>query len=93
MIKKLYYKFKRYNIKIAREKAERKGIVFDEKLYIKRQDATLPILLYYGLFILFSGIFPNLVQYIPFWAFWIILVILIIRGLNNYFEWIRIEDV
>ena len=93
MIKKLYYQFKKYNIKIAREKAERKGIVFDEKLYIKRQDSALPILLYYGLFILFSGIFPNLVQYIPFWAFWIILVILIIRGLNNYFEWVRIEDV
>ena len=92
MIKKLYYQFKRYNIKIAREKAERKGIVFDEKLYIKRQDATLPILLYYGFFILFSGIFPNVVQYIPFWAFWIILLILIIRGLNNYFGWIKIED-
>ena len=43
MIKKLYYQFKKYNIKIAREKAERKGIVFDEKLYIKRQDAALPI--------------------------------------------------
>ena len=92
MIKKLYYQFKRYNIKIAREKAERKGVVFDEKLYIKRQDATLPILLYYGFFILFSAIFPNLVQYIPFWAFWIILLILIIRGLNNYFGWIKIEE-
>ena len=92
MIKKLYYQFKKYNIKIAREKAERKGVVFDEKLYIKRQDATLPILLYYGFFILFSVIFPNVVQYIPFWAFWIILLILIIRGLNNYFGWIKIED-
>ena len=92
MIKKLYYQFKRYNIKIAREKAERKGTVFDEKLYIKRQDAILPILLYYGFFILFSVIFPNLVQYIPFWAFWIILLILIIRGLNNYFGWIKIEE-
>ena len=73
--------------------AQKRGVVFNEKLYAKRQDSTLPILLYYGLFILFSGIFPNLVQYIPFWAFWVILVILIIRGLNNYFGWIRIEDV
>ena len=48
MIKKLYYQFKTYNIKIAREKAERKGVAFDEKSYIKRQDASLPILLYYG---------------------------------------------
>jgi hypothetical protein len=92
MIKKLYYKFKTYNIKIAREKAERKGVAFDEKSYIKRQDASLPILLYYGFFILFTGLFPGLLQFIPFWAFWIILVILIIRGLNNYFGWIRIED-
>tara|TARA_B100000929_G_C15329313_1_gene360095 strand:- start:119 stop:400 length:282 start_codon:yes stop_codon:yes gene_type:complete len=92
MIKKLYYQFKTYNIKIAREKAQRKGVAFDEKSYIKRQDASLPILLYYGIFILFTGLFPGLVQFIPFWAFWIILVILIIRGLNNYFGWIRIED-
>ena len=92
MIKKLYYQFKRYNIKIAKEKAERKGVAFDEKLYIKRQDASLPILLYYGFFILFTGLLPSLVELIPFWAFWIILLVLVIRGLNNYFGWIRIED-
>ena len=92
MIKKLYYQFKRYNIKIAKEKAERKGVAFDEKLYAKRQDASLPILLYYGFFILFTGLFPSLVELIPFWAFWIILLVLVIRGLNNYFGWIRIED-
>ena len=93
MIKKLYYQFKSYNIKIAREKAKRKGVPFDEKKYTKKQDATLPILLYYGFFILLTGIFPNLVQHIPFWAFFIILIILIIRGLNHYFGWIRVEDV
>ena len=92
MIKKLYYQFKSYNIKIAREKAERKGVPFDEKKYTKKQDATFPILLYYGFFILLTGIFPNLVQHIPFWAFFIILIILIIRGLNHYFGWIRVED-
>ena len=70
----------------------RKGVPFDEKKYTKKQDATLPILLYYGFFILLTGIFPNLVQHIPFWAFFIILIILIIRGLNHYFGWIRIED-
>ncbi len=35
MIKKLYYQFKRYNIKIAREKAERKDTVFDENYILK----------------------------------------------------------
>ena len=45
MIKKLYNQFKRYNIKIAREKAQKRGAVFNEKLYAKRQDSTLPILL------------------------------------------------
>ena len=54
MIKKLYYQFKSYNIKIAREKAERKGVHFNEKKYTKKQDATLPILLYYGFFILLT---------------------------------------
>ena len=92
MIKKLYYQFKRYNIKIAREKATKKGLPFDENKYIKKQDASLPILLFYGVFIVFTGLFPSLVEYIPFWAFYTILLILIIRGLNHYFGWIRIED-
>ena len=35
MIKKLYNQFKRYNIKIAREKAQKRGVVFNEKLYAK----------------------------------------------------------
>ena len=92
MIKKLYNQFKMYNIKTARKKAEMNGVSFNEKLYVKRQDALMPIALFYGIFILLSGIFPSLVQYIPFEAFFIILLILIIRGLNHYFGWIRIED-
>ena len=92
MIKKLYNQFKMFNIKSARKKAEMNGVSFNEKLYVKRQDALMPIAFFYGVFILLSGIFPSLVQYIPFEAFFIILLILIIRGLNHYFGWIRIED-
>ena len=54
-----------YNIKTARKKAEMNGVSFNEKLYVKRQDALMPIALFYGIFILLSGIFPSLVQYIP----------------------------
>ena len=92
MIKKLYNQFKIYNIKTARKKAEMNGASFNEKLYVKRQDSLMPIALFYGVYVLLSGIFPSLVQYIPFWAFFIILLILIIIGLNHYFGWIRIED-
>ena len=80
------------NIKYAREKAERRGVNFNEKNFIKKQEAVLPILFFYGIVILLGFILPDVYTIVPSWIFFIILFGLIIRGLNHYFGWIRIEN-
>ena len=79
------------NIKSAREKAEKRGVNFNEKKFIKKQEAVLPILFFYGIVILLGFILPSVVTIVPSWIFFAILFGLIIRGLNHYFGWIRIE--
>ena len=79
------------NIKSAREKAERKGLNLNETIFIKKQEAVLPILFFYGIVILLGFILPGVVTIVPSWIFFAILFGLIIRGLNHYFGWIRIE--
>ena len=90
-MKKLYDKFMDLNIKSARAKAEKRGLSFNEENFIKKQEAVLPILFFYGIVILLGFIPPDLVSIVPSWIFFIILFGLIIRGLNHYFGWIRIE--
>ena len=79
------------NIKSAREKAERRGVNFNEKNFIKKQEAVLPILFFYGIVILLGFLLPSVVTIVPSWILFAILFGLIIRGLNHYFGWIRIE--
>ena len=79
------------NIKSARKKAERRGLNFNEKIFIKKQEAVLPILFFYGIVILLGFILPSVVTIVPSWIFFAILFGLIISGLNHYFGWIRIE--
>jgi len=79
------------NIKSARKKAERRGLNFNEKIFIKKQEAVLPILFFYGIVILLGFILPSVGTLVPSWIFFAILFGLIIRGLNHYFGWIRIE--
>ena len=79
------------NIKSARKKAERRGLNFNEKNFIKKQVAVLPILFFYGIVMLLGFILPDVVTIVPSWIFFTILFGLIIRGLNHYFGWIRIE--
>ena len=90
-MKKLYDKFIELNIKSAREKAARRGLDFNEENFIKKQEAVLPILFYYGLVMLLGFIIPSVVTLVPSWIFFAILLGLIIRGLNHYFGWIRVE--
>ena len=90
-MKKLYQRFMELNIKSARKKAERRGLNFNEKNFIKKQEAVLPILFFYGIVILLGFILPSVVTIVPSWIFFAILFGLIIRGLNHYFGWIRIE--
>ena len=79
------------NIKSARKKAERRGMNFNEKIFIKKQEAVLPILFFYGIVILLGFILPDVVTIVPSWIFFTILFGLIIRGLNHYYGWLRIE--
>ena len=79
------------NIKSARKKAERRGMNFNEKIFIKKQEAVLPILFFYGIVILLGFILPSVITIIPLWLFFAILFGLIIRGLNHYFGWIRFD--
>ena len=79
------------NIKSARKKAERRGLNFNEKIFIKKQEAVLPILFFYGLVIILGFILPSVVTLVPSWIFFAILFGLILRGLNHYFGWIRVE--
>jgi hypothetical protein len=90
-MKKLYDKFMDLNIKSAREKAARRGLSFNEENFIKKQEAVLPILFFYGLVIILGFILPSVVTLVPSWIFFAILFGLIIRGLNHYFGWIRVE--
>jgi len=90
-MKKLYQRFIELNINSAREKAERRGLDFDEKKFIKKHKAVLPILLFYGLLILLGFILPSVYAIVPSWIFFAILFGLIIRGINYYFGWIRFD--
>jgi len=58
-MKKLYDKFMDLNIKTARAKAERRGLSFNEENFIKKQEAVLPILFFYGLTIYWVLYFPT----------------------------------
>ena len=91
IMKKLYQRFMELNIKSTRQKAERRGLNFNEKKFIKKHEAALPILLFYGIVMLLGFIFPSVFTIVPSWIFFTILFGLIIRGLNHYFGWIRIE--
>ena len=79
------------NIKSARKKAERRGLDFNEKSFIKKQEAVLPIFFFYGIVIILGFILHSVYTIIPSRIFFGILFGLIIRGLNHYFGWIRIE--
>jgi len=77
------------NIEAARKRCQRRGIHFNEEKFVKRQKATLPILLWYVIVIIFSKITPG---FLPEMLIVIIFLILIIKGLNEYFGWIKIKN-
>ena len=90
-MKKLYDKFMKLNIKSAREKAKIRVLDFNENKFIKKQEAVLPILLFYGILVLLGFILPSVYTVVPSWLIIAILFGLIIRGINHYFGWIQIK--
>ena len=87
-MKKLYDKFLSLNVEAARKRYQKRGINFYEEKYIKRQKATLPILLWYIIVIIFSKILPG---FIPLSIILIIFLILTLKGMNDYFGWVKIK--
>ena len=90
-MKKLFQRFLELNVKSAREKAEVRGLDFNENKFIKKHQAVMPILLFYGVLVLLGFILPSVYTIVPSWIFIAILFGLIIRGINHYFGWIRFE--
>lgn len=90
-MKKLFQRFLELNVKSAREKAEERGLDFNENKFIKKHQAVMPILLFYGVLVLLGFILPSVYTIVPSWIFIAILFGLIIRGINHYFGWIRFE--
>lgn len=88
-MKRILDKFLELNVKNARARAERRGRNFNEEKFVKKQKAAIPSLIWYGVMILFVNFFPGL---IPAELFLIIFVILILKGLNDYFGWIKIAQ-
>jgi len=90
-MKELFQRFIELNVKSAKEKAERRGLDFNENKFIKQHEAVLPILLFYGITVLLAFILPSVYTIVPPWIFFVIFIGLIIRGINHYFGWIRFE--
>jgi hypothetical protein len=86
-MKNIYRKIILSFVKAAKTKAEDKGVDFNEKKSIKKHEAFLPILFFYVLIWILGYIAPALLMgelLLP------ILLVLILRGINHYFGWIKI---
>jgi len=60
---------------------------FNEEKFIKKHEALLPIIFFYVLIWILNFIAPGI---LVMELYLIILLVLIIRGLNHYFGWIKI---
>ncbi len=84
---KIYQQIIGFLVKNAKLRAEEKGINFNEEKFIKKHEALLPIIFFYVLIWILNFIAPGI---LVMELYLIILLVLIIRGLNHYFGWIKI---
>ena len=77
-------------VKDAQSRALEKGIPFDEDKCKRKNEAWLPILLFYAILWIISFLGLNIIT-IEIYLF--VLLTLSIRGLNHYFGWIRLVKV
>ena len=87
-MKKIYQKIIGFLVKNAKLRAEKKEINFNEEKFIKKHEALLPIIFFYVLIWILNFIAPGI---LVMELYLIILLVLIIRGLNHYFGWIRVK--
>jgi hypothetical protein len=86
-MKKIYQQIIGFLVKNAKLRAEEKEINFNEEKFIKKHEALLPIIFFYVLIWILNLIAPGI---LVMELYLIILLVLIIRGLNHYFGWIKI---
>jgi len=86
-MRKIYRKNIMFLVKAAKSKAEDQGIDFNEEKSIRKHEAVLPVVYFYVLIWILSFIAPG---FLVGDFFLIILLVLIVRGLNHYFGWIKI---
>ena len=86
-----YYKLViTFLVKDAQSRALEKGIPFDEGKCRRKNEAWLPIILFYAILWIISFLGLNIIT-IEIYLF--VLLTLAIRGLNHYFGWIRLVKV
>tara|TARA_B100001093_G_scaffold121341_1_gene114204 strand:- start:614 stop:886 length:273 start_codon:yes stop_codon:yes gene_type:complete len=74
-------------VKDAKKRALEKRVEFNETESRKKNEAWLPIILFYALLYIMALIAPNLIIV----EFYLVgLFGLTIRGLNHYYEWIKL---
>ncbi|MBH09458.1 MAG: hypothetical protein CMG74_03730 [Candidatus Marinimicrobia bacterium] len=86
---KIYQNIIRFLVKTAKLQAEEKGNDFNQENSIKKHEAILPIILFYVFIWIFTYFIPSILS---IELYLIILLILIMRGVNHYFGWIKIVD-
>ena len=77
-------------VKDAQSRALEKGIPFDEDKCKRKNEAWLPIILFYAILWIISFLDLNI---ITIEIYLLVLSTLSIRGLNHYFGWIRLAKV
>ena len=74
-------------VKDAQSRALEKGIPFDEDKCRRKNEAWLPIILFY-VFLWIIGFLGLSIMTVEIYL--IVLITLAIRGLNHYYRWIRL---
>ena len=74
-------------VKDAQSRALEKGIPFDEDKCKRKNEAWLPIILFYVILWIIGLLGLNIMT---IEIYLIVLITLVIRGLNHYFRWIRL---
>ena len=74
-------------VKDAQSRALEKGIPFDEDKCKRKNEAWLPIILFY-VFLWIIGFLGLSIMTVEIYL--IVLITLAIRGLNHYYRWIRL---
>ena len=82
----IYKRMITFLVKDAKKRAEEKGVEFNEAESRKKNEAWLPIILFYVLLYMMALVAPNLIIV----EFYLIgLFGITISGLNHYYEWIK----